>query len=168
MKFLPLILLVLVTSFSLQALAASTICSGNQNRYVLPANISIKIVSDNNGELTGIIAPLIGSLKNINVRFITSENVAVQTKPVSLDSLAEEYSFSISHERKTDKNDQWIKMLVEYLPDYDTLMKKVTDNKTHPDSQLRLRLIEKVNSLSRSSKVFTEAAFYRFPEVNNK
>jgi hypothetical protein len=168
MKFLPLFLLVLVISFPVHVFAAPANYSSNQNRYLLPANISIKIVHTNNGKLTAIITPLTGSLKNVNIRFITSEGVAVHTKPINLKSLTEEYNFSIGFERKDNKNDQWIKMLVEYLPDFDDLMKKVTDNKTYPDPQLRLRLIKKVNSFSRLHKKFTEATFYRFPEVNNK
>lgn len=168
MRLLSVIMLLLIMIVANQAFGAENGCFYSQNRYELPANIGIKIESTNNGKLSGVIKPLTGIPKDINIRFLTSESIVVETAPISLDSLKEEHRFSISCLKKGQTKGQWLKVLVEYLPDFDSLMNKITDSKAYPDPQLRLRLIKKVNSFSRLSKKFTEATFYRFPEVNNK
>ncbi|MGM0601439.1 MAG: hypothetical protein ACQETH_16630 [Candidatus Rifleibacteriota bacterium] len=140
----------------------------NQNRYILPSNLDVDLKISNEGKITGLLKPLTGVPENIKIRFLSSENIIVNNKSMTIKKLEKEQSFSINFSKKGSVEDQWIKILVEYLPDFESLSGKVSDKSNYPDQQLRLRLINKVKGFENAGQTFKEAAFYRFQEGNIK
>jgi hypothetical protein len=134
----------------------------DQTAYVMPANIDIKLQSTGNGKVTALVLPLTGSPRNLKIRFISSSGIKVENTPLSLPNLSEELKFPVEFSVEKPEKNNWIKLLVEYNPDYSKLMKKITSSKKYPDPELKLNLIKKVKGLSQLHKKFTEAAFYRF------
>ena len=166
MKLFFLILLTSTFACPLYLSAMRANESNNQNRYVLPSNIDIDIIKNSEGKITGSIKPLTGVPQDIKIRFLSSENIVVTSKPITLNSLDEVKTFPVDCIIKGTENNQWIKILVEYLPDFDSLLTRVKDVKAYPDQQLRSRLIEKVKGFKQETRKFKAATFYRFKEEN--
>ncbi len=152
----------LLSAFNLMAIPA---VNADQTAYVLPANISMKLKPSLDKKLMATITPETGIPSNLKIRFTSSDGIKVITPKFKMERLNKAMSFQVEFEKtQIQEEKSWIKMLVEYEPDFLALLKKSNNKINFPDQDERKRLVDRVKEVMINAKEFTEGTFYRFPK----
>lgn len=140
-----------------------SIVSADKAIYRAPESVSLKIepVSDARVEETILmraeVKALTGNPTDFVISFFASPDIEVEALKITLERLAQGDSKEVfiklkKSSEKSDDKFSWVKMKVEFLPDFDALIKAVKENEkeySHPglrDSLIRILFSEKEKS----------------------
>lgn len=153
-------------------LAALAVCGGfvvadtvsaSITHYSFPVNIALELKRVGTNQVDALVEPRIGVPSEVNLFFESSDDMRVEPASASIDRLtaARPGAFRLTVTRTgrpADASGSWIRLRAVYLPDYDALIKAVSDPKTYPEDGERQRLIDIALRNKASHAVYTDAA----------
>lgn len=153
-------------------LAALTVCGGfavadavsaSITHYSFPVNIALELKRVDTNQVDAVVEPRIGVPADVKLFFESSDDMHVEPASATIDRLtaAQPGTFRLTVTetgRSADASGSWIRLRAVYLPDYDALIRTVSDPKAYPDDSERQRLIDIAARNNSSHAVYTDAA----------
>lgn len=108
-------------------------------------------------QFLGTVESLIGKPASMTVFFDATPDLIVDLRPQSFENFGfrkkKDFPFSARmNPRFPKKGDSWVRLRVEYHPDYDALIGEISLNrKKYPDFFLRRRLLEGVRTMKKTN-----------------
>ncbi len=136
--------------------------------YVLPSSLSFEITEKPKNlqksiRMSVTIESQIGELKDLNIFFNSSKDIRVMSEKYALKSLkqGEKHVINIlaapTQKEVTNGMGSWLRIGVKYNPDFDALLKVVSDKEKYPHPSLREELINDVKEGQKSKEPFIDA-----------
>lgn len=153
-------------------LAALAVCSGfavtdavsaSITHYSFPVNITLELKRADANQVDAVVEPRIGIPSDVKLHFESSDDLRIEPASATIDQLTAampgKFRLTVTETgRPTDASGSWIRLRAVYLPDYDALVKAVSDPKTYPDDSERQRLIDIAARNKAAHAVYTDAA----------
>ena len=155
----------LVTMGALLALGVAT---ADTFRYEFPENLVLSLEKapqkqDNQGTtLIGAVEARVGSLKDIDVFFESSEDLLVNSATLKISSLTvrsvRKFKVKLKNSsREAGVGGSWIRMRVTYSPDYAAISNLLANTSQFPDVTERQRLLDILSRNSQDHKKYTSS-----------
>jgi hypothetical protein len=141
------------------------------DKYPMPGSLALSLGPASTAEkcvppckLQGVIESRIGTPTDMKIYFESSEDLVVSPASDSVEQLPEgqQKVYTLNSEQGTGKPDAggtWVRLRVVYLPDYDALLKDVTDPKLFPP-EVGARWAEIIKKNKASGALQTDAVRY--------
>ncbi len=146
--------------------------------YPVPQDLKMRLVrqsGEKNGVLytyKGIVEFLIGKPSDLKIYFESTPDLAVEIKPVrfhvGLEGEKKEFVIPVRKgPGKAPFGKTWIRLRVNYLPDYDAMIKKIScEREKYPALGLYTRLLREIRTLKVRKKI-VNTGIYVFPKEDD-
>ncbi len=153
-------------------LTALTVCGGfavadtvsaSITHYSFPVNIALELKRVDTSQVDALVESRMGVPSGVKLYFESSDDMRVEPASATIDRLTSaspgKFRLKVTGTgRPTDASGSWIRLRAVYLPDYNALIKAVSDLKAYPDDGERQRLIDIAARNKASHAVYTDAA----------
>jgi hypothetical protein len=161
----------LVLSYAMVGLAEAS----RPTRYFAPDSLDLEIKLKSNSDpksyavLTASLKSLVGNITQMKIYFESSEDLEVSPRMATVENFArgamKDFDLTVNKTSVApNASGSWVRIRVEFLPDYQAIMKAVAeDRKTYPSESMKNQLLKSLNdSKTREVKPIQAKRFF-FP-----